>query len=274
MASALSTPIFELTRSSLNTFDDNIEPLCKYEIFALPPRIVQVVANTLGLVAAVGSSAFLGVASALSLPQSMKNHVVVWKKDAWTLIQLLIDKLAHLVIALIPFAGTKILAEMAQVRAVNGRLEQHVVDLVVENEAVRRRSDDEQKMVQSLRRQLEAAQVQQEDLRNEFTAVRAEAIAQQRRAVEFRAQLEVAQAEAQQAHALREQVDQFEQIAAQLREEAEVAQNEVASEKRRAQKLAAQLEIAQGEVQRARELEALLHEYQEGGQARREKRRH
>ena len=110
MTHALSTPCFEAARSVLTGLDTNVfSPLCRVEILAIPPRIVQIATNVLGLAGSAASGAVLSGLCLLPLPEQQKDRAVVWKQDAWTLVQQLVDKIGRLCIALIPFAGTKIL---------------------------------------------------------------------------------------------------------------------------------------------------------------------
>ena len=127
MSLALSTPCLETARSSLVALDEKVfSPLCSVEILAIPPRIVQIATNVLGLACgAVGGAALSGLCL-LPLPEAFKNRAVVWKQDAWTLVQQLADKIGRLCIALIPFAGTRFLNRMDFLQGQTTALERSV----------------------------------------------------------------------------------------------------------------------------------------------------
>lgn len=108
---ALSTQPFEATRQALNTIDLlAFEPMCKIDVLATIPRLAQTAINSIGLADGAISSLVLCLASFTPLPESIKSSVKVWRDDAWNLTCQLADKIARLIIAAIPFAGTHILS--------------------------------------------------------------------------------------------------------------------------------------------------------------------
>lgn len=123
----LNTQPFEATRRVLACLDTKVfGPACAIEFLAVPPRIVQIAINTLGLIDSAASSTILSLVCWIPLPQSIKGTVQVWRDDAWNLLCQLIDKIARLIIATIPLAGSKILALLDNAETSNKRLSEQI----------------------------------------------------------------------------------------------------------------------------------------------------
>jgi hypothetical protein len=92
MVTAVSTGTFETARAALERLDRNVfDPLCRIEFLAIPPRIVQIAVNVLGLVEGAVRGAVMNAACVLPFPESFTDHAVVWRDDAWTFTQQMID---------------------------------------------------------------------------------------------------------------------------------------------------------------------------------------
>lgn len=220
MAQALSTPCFEAARSALTALDTNVfSPLCSVEILAIPPRIVQIATNALGLVGSTVSGTALSGLCLLPLPEAFKNRAVVWKQDAWTLVQQLADKIGRLCIALIPFAGTKILGQ-------NDSLQAQCRDLIRLADGLRADLDSKKALLAQAER----------NFSEEHTQVTI-----------LRFQLEKKEEElARQTSTLLDQVRSLEGRILQLTEELSNAQQAAVDEQQRAARRAAELEEARG----------------------------
>ena len=275
MTHALSTPCFDATRTVLNGLDKNVfSPLCSVEILAIPPRIVQIATNVLGLAGSAVSGVALSGLCLLPLTEAFKGRAVVWKQDAWSLTQQLVDKIGRLFIALIPFAGSKFLEQFDFLKDQRLGLIRRAEDLEAGLSRAQGSLEVERTTVKELRAQLEAAlaearQTQVLEAKNgaleaqvhELEGSQQKEASDRVRAQELVAQLEAARVEDQQrACALEERVQTLQQEAGHLREETKAAQGQTATEHARAQELATQLDAANAEIADLQQSRAYLQE--------------
>jgi hypothetical protein len=263
MTHALSTPCFDATRTVLNGLDKNVfSPLCSVEILAIPPRIVQIATNVLGLAGSAVSGVALSGLCLLPLPEAFKGRAVEWKQDAWTLTQQLVDKIGRLFIALIPFAGTKFLEQFDFLKDQRLGLIRCAEDLEAGLRQAQGNLEVERTHVKELNAQLEAALAEARQTRilevekgalnaqvHELEGAQQKAVSDLASVQEVVEQLEAARAADQQrVPTLEGQIQSLQQEAEHLREEANASREQTATERATAQELATHLDAAQAEI--------------------------
>jgi valyl-tRNA synthetase len=149
---ALDTQPFKAISHFLDSVDTAIEPLCQLEVIAIGPRIVQVAINVLGLVDGAVSSSVLCLAAMAPLPESLSHDVKKWKAEALHFTAHLVDKIFRLIIATIPFVGTRTLSVLDS-------LEKERIDsqrIQEECDSIKAAKAEQDRHVQSLRKELAA----------------------------------------------------------------------------------------------------------------------
>lgn len=118
VSTELSTTAFEKTRLILNNFDNSLTPFCKVEGLAIAPRVVQIALNSFALADALVSSLVLSLLCVTPLHGKVQG----WRDDALTLTAELANKIALLIIAVIPYFGSKMLSRLQESEASEKRL--------------------------------------------------------------------------------------------------------------------------------------------------------
>jgi predicted RNase H-like nuclease (RuvC/YqgF family) len=119
---AITSQPFVAARGILNAVDKAIDPLCRVEFLAIPPRIVQIAINCLGLVGTGSGAIATSVIGAAPLPRIVRGRISVWNKDAWALSSELAGRIGRLSVATIPIAGSRTLRRLDAAASTSARL--------------------------------------------------------------------------------------------------------------------------------------------------------
>jgi len=95
------------------TINKAIDHLCWIPVLAIPPRIVQIALNTLGVVGGSLSSALSGLFSLAPLPASLKGKVIHVRDESWNFTCKRANNIGNQIIAAIPITGPKVLSQLS-----------------------------------------------------------------------------------------------------------------------------------------------------------------